>query len=404
MSEGNSATLDRNAGNSGNDSPTNGKAQTRRRGLIALGVVVVAGVIGWILYWFLDARFYETTDDAYVSGDVVAITSREPATVLAVHADNTQSVQRGQLLVELDPARAKVAMRAAEADLARTIRSVRAQFASVDQYKAQIASARVQLTQAQEDYQRRKASAEGGAVSAEEIRHARDAVTAAQASLRATDSALKQAQAAVEGTTVNDNPDVLAAIAKVRDAAITLSHMRLVAPVAGVVAQRNVQIGQHVAAGHAADGRGAARRVCGSTPISRKASSRMCASASRPTVTADIYGGSVTYHGTVAGPGRGHRQRLRAAAAAERDRATGSRSSSACPCASRSMPANYASIRCASASLSTVDDRHPRHQRTVVSNVSLATDARAEAGDANAQADRVDGAHPVAEQRGCARR
>ncbi len=284
------------AGNPGD----NGRAASRRRGLTVLAIIVVAGVIAWSFYWFLNARFYQTTDDAYVAGDVIAITSREPASVLAVHADNTQSVQRGQLLVELDPARAQVAMRAVEADLARAVRSVRAQFARVDQFDAEIAAARVQLAQAQEDYRRRQASAEGGAVSAEVIRHARDAVTAAQAALRVSDSGLKQAQAAVEGTTVNDNPDVLAAIAKVHDAAITLSHMQLVAPVDGVVAQRNVQIGQHVAAG---------TPLMAVVPLAHvwvdanfKEGQLEDVRVGQPvTITADIYGDRVSYHGQVQG-------------------------------------------------------------------------------------------------------
>ncbi len=280
---------------SGND-----RASTRRRGLTALIVVVVAGLIAWGLYWFLVARFYETTNDAYVSGDVVAITSREPATVLAIHADNTQSVRRGQLLVELDPARAKVAMRAAEADLALTVRNVRAQFSRVAQYEAQITAARVQLTQAQEDCRRRKASAEGGAVSEEEIQHACDAVTAARASVLATTNLLRQAQSLVEGTSVDDNPKVLAAIAKVHDAAITLSHMQLVAPINGIVAQRNVQIGQYVAA---------STPLMAVVPLEHvwidanfKEVQLQDVRVGQPvTITADIYGDSVTYHGHVAG-------------------------------------------------------------------------------------------------------
>ena len=66
--------------------------------------MIVIAALAYGAYWFLDARFYETTDDAYVGGNIVAVTSRENATVLALHADNTQTVQRGQLLMEMDPA------------------------------------------------------------------------------------------------------------------------------------------------------------------------------------------------------------------------------------------------------------------------------------------------------------
>ncbi|HEY4125896.1 MAG TPA: efflux RND transporter periplasmic adaptor subunit [Rhizomicrobium sp.] len=285
-------------------SAANERSQTRRRWLIILGIVVVVGVVAWGLYWFLYSRYFEGTDDAYVSGDVISITSREPATVLALHADNTQAVRRGQLLVELDPAQANVDMASAQADLAKTIRQVRSNFSKVDQFNSQIAQARVQLAQAQGDLQRRKEGAADGSVSGEEVAHARDAVTAAQASLRVAQSAQEEAQASVDGTTVAKNPSVLAAIARVRHAAIKLSHMTLISPVNGVVAQRTVQVGQQVAAG---------TPLMAVVPLDqvwvdanfKEGQLEDMRVGQKVEVKADIYGGSVTYHGRVAGLGAG---------------------------------------------------------------------------------------------------
>ena len=285
-------------------SETLNEASPRQRWLIILAIVVIAGAVIWGLYWFLDARFYEDTDDAYVGGNVVSITSREQGTVLALHTDNTQMVHRGQLLVELDPATANVNLQAAEADLARTIRSVRSEFSKVDSLRPQVAAARVQLAQAQEDYRRRFASTADGAVSAEEVSHARDAVAAAQAALSASQGGLSQGLAAVQGADVANNPDVLASMARLRNAAIVVGHMTLIAPVDGVVAQRSVQLGQQIAPGtplmavvplddvwvdaNFKEGQLADMRV--GQPV---------------TVTADIYGGGVTYHGKVEGVGAG---------------------------------------------------------------------------------------------------
>ena len=284
--------------------PANGNASARRRWLAILGIVVVVGVVAWGFYWFLYAQYFEGTDDAYVGGDVISITSREPATVLALHADNTQSVQRGQVLVEFDPAKADVAMAAAEADLARTVRSVRSDFSKVDQFDSQIAQARVQLAQAQGDYRRRKEGAADGSVSGEEVAHARDAVSAAQAALKVAQSAQAQAEASVGGTSVAKNPNVMAAIARVRDAAITLSHMKLISPVNGVIAQRTVQVGQQVAAG---------TPLMAVVPLDQvwvdanfKEGQLEDMRVGQPVeVKADIYGGSVTYHGRIAGLGAG---------------------------------------------------------------------------------------------------
>ena len=134
------------------------KAERRRKGFILMGVLFLAAGVVWGLYWLLVARFYETTDDAYVAGNIVAVTSRENATVTALYADNTQAVKRGQLLIEMDPSVADVAMRAAEAQLARAVRGVRGNFASADSYRAQLAQASVALAQAQSDYKRRQAA------------------------------------------------------------------------------------------------------------------------------------------------------------------------------------------------------------------------------------------------------
>jgi membrane fusion protein (multidrug efflux system) len=274
----------------------------RRRLLIIVAIVVLVGALGYGLYWLLGARFYESTDDAYVGGDVVAITSREPGTILALDADNTQVVHRGQLLVELDPVAAKVALDAAEADLARTVRAVRTNFSKVDQDRAQLAAARVVLATAESDF-RRRASA-GNSVSAEELSHARDALSAARANVEVAASDLAEAEAAVSNTSVATNPDVLAAIARLRQAAIVMAHMKLYAPVNGVVAQRSAQLGQQIAP----DTPLMAVVPLESVWIDANFKERQLKSmrVGQPaTVTADIYGGGVTYHGRVLGLGAG---------------------------------------------------------------------------------------------------
>ncbi|HWD28618.1 MAG TPA: HlyD family efflux transporter periplasmic adaptor subunit [Rhizomicrobium sp.] len=274
----------------------------RRRLLIGLAIGVVVVAIAYALYYFLYAAHFEGTDDAYVGGDIVAITSREPGTILALHADNTQAVRRGQLLVELDPVTAKVALDAAEADLARVVRSVRMNFSKVDQGRAQLDAARVAVATAESDY-RRRASA-GQAVSAEELNHARDTLTSARANVAVAQSDLAQAQASVSNTRVATNPDVLAAIAKLRQAAIVLGHMKLYAPVDGVIAQRSAQLLQQVAPGTPLMAVVPLQDVWIDANFKEGQLSDMRIG-QKVTVTADLYGGSVTYHGHVQGLGAG---------------------------------------------------------------------------------------------------
>jgi membrane fusion protein, multidrug efflux system len=278
------------------------RTDPRRTWLTILAAVVVVGAIAYALYYFLYASRFQSTDDAYVGGDIVAITSREPGTVLALHADNTQGVRRGQLLIELDPIKAKVALEAAEADLAQTVRAVRSNFSKVDQGRAQLAAARVTLAQAQSDYRRRAGA--GAAVSREELAHAHDALASAEATVGVAQSGLAQALASVQRTQIRTNPDVLAAMARLRQASIVFAHMRLYAPVDGVVAQRTVQLGQQIAAG---------TPLMAVVPLDDvwvdanfKEGQLTAMRAGQPvTITTDIYGGSVTYHGRVVGLGAG---------------------------------------------------------------------------------------------------
>jgi membrane fusion protein (multidrug efflux system) len=278
------------------------RGRQRRFGLILLALIVIAGAAGFAFWWFTYAIFVVSTDDAYVSGDLVAVTARESGTVMGLQADNTQAVKRGQQLITLDPVEPEVAMESARADLARTVRMVRTAFAKVDQARAQLASAEVARAQAESDLRRRESA--GNAVSHEELAHARDGVVATGAAVNSAQSSLAQALTAVQGTEIASNPEVLASAARLRQAAITLAHMSIRAPVDGIVAQRSVQIGQHIAAG---------TPLMAIVPLEtvwidanfKEVQLADVRIGQKATVVPDFYGGDVTYHGTVVGLGAG---------------------------------------------------------------------------------------------------
>jgi membrane fusion protein (multidrug efflux system) len=279
------------------------KAERRRKGFLLFGVVVAVGALAYGAWWLLAGRFSESTDDAYVAGNIVAVTSRENATVTALYADNTQAVRQGQLLIEMDPSVAEVNMRAAEANLARAARAVHGTFASADSYSAQLEQAEVALAQAKSDYQRRQAAL-AGAVSGEELGHARDAVSAAEAAVNSARGGLAQARSSIAGVDVAHSPEVLAAEAQLRAAAIVLAHMKIVAPVDGVVAQRTVQVGQRVNAGAPLMAVVPLSNVWIDANFKEVQLARM--RIGQPVrITTDIYGSKVTYHGKIAGLGAG---------------------------------------------------------------------------------------------------
>jgi membrane fusion protein (multidrug efflux system) len=274
--------------------------RTRRLSLLALGAVVVLSGFGYAGYWFLDGRYFESTDDAYVNGDVVQVTSEVPGTVLALNVDDTQTVRAGQSLLSLDPADARIAEADAEADLARAVRQVRGLFAQGQELRAQIEQREQAERTADEDLKRRSGLLEDGAISSEELSHARDAVTTTRANVSAARQQLSQTVAQIDGTTIADHPQVLAAEAAVRNAALALHRTELVSPVTGVIAKRSVQVGERVAAGtpllavvplddvwvDANFKEGQLERMRAGQPV---------------TVRTDLYGHQVTYHGHLVG-------------------------------------------------------------------------------------------------------
>jgi membrane fusion protein (multidrug efflux system) len=274
---------------------------TKRRmlmSLIVLVVIIAAVVYGF--YYFLIARFHESTDDAYVNGNVVQITPQVVGTVISVNADDTQTVHMGDPLVVLDPADSKVALDQAEANLAQTVRQVRTLFVNDNQYQAQVALRQSDLSRAQDDLRRRKMIAQTGAVSGEELSHAQDAVRAAQASLNAAQQELQSNRALTANTSIASHPNVLAAAAKVRDSYINYARNTMPAPVTGYVAKRSVQVGQRVAPGNPLMAIVALSGVWVDANFKEVQLTHM--RIGQPVeLTADVYGSGVVFHGKVIG-------------------------------------------------------------------------------------------------------
>jgi membrane fusion protein (multidrug efflux system) len=290
----------------------------RKKALIALASVVAVAGLGWGAYEWLVASHYESTDNAYVQGNVIQITPQVGGTVMSIHADDTDFVRAGQPLVKLDPADAKVALEQAEAALGQTVRQVRTLYANngslaaqVSLREADIGKAQAEVARAQGDYNRRAALVGNGAVSREELNHAQTALNSARAALAAAQAGAVSArqqlasnQAMTSGTDVEQHPQVQAAAAKVREAWLAQQRSVLVAPVDGYVAKRTVQLGQRIAAG---------TPLLSIVPLNqvwvdanfKEVQLRKLRIGQPVTLTADLYGKRVEYKGTVAGLGVG---------------------------------------------------------------------------------------------------
>lgn len=284
---------------------TNTALKSRRKLWLAIvaGACVIVGA-GYVSYWATVLRYTQSTDDAYVNGNIVQITPQISGTVISISADDTQFVKAGQPLVRLDQADAKVALDQAESQLAKTVREVRNLFATTGQLQAAVQVRETDLAQARNDLGRREQLGKSGAVSGEELQHARDAVKAAQSALQVARQQLAADRARVDNTTLQDHPDVRNAAAAVRNAYLNYARTVLPAPVSGFIARRNVQLGQRVGPGAPLMAVVPLDQVWVDANFKEPQLARM--RIGQPVMlTADLYGKNVHYHGKVAGFGAG---------------------------------------------------------------------------------------------------
>ncbi len=272
--------------------------------LVVLAIVVILVGLGVWGYHEFYGRWNESTDDAYVNGNVVEITPLVTGTVVSIGADDGDLVHEGQVLINFDPNDAEVGLQSAQANLARTVRQVRGLYSNVDGMKAQVNAQQAEVQKAQDNFNRRKNLAAGGAISQEELSHARDDLTSAQNALANARQQLKTTSALVDDTVVSSHPDVMSAAAQLRQAYLTNARSTLIAPVTGYVAKRTVQLGQRVQPGTA---------LMAVIPLDQlwidanfKETQLRDMRIGQPVdIEADLYGSDVKYSGTIDSLGAG---------------------------------------------------------------------------------------------------
>ncbi|MFI4889654.1 MAG: HlyD family efflux transporter periplasmic adaptor subunit [Steroidobacterales bacterium] len=271
--------------------------------ILIASIFIVAGLL-WGLYWALVLSKREQTDDAYVNGNKVVVSSQIAGTVIAVLADDTQLVRAGQVVVRLDPTDTATSLSHAGNALAQVVRQVRQQQSTADNFDAVVTTRRLELARAQVDLAKREPLLSDQAIAAEELRHAREAVELAQAALSQAQRQAAAAHALVDGAKVADNPAVLGARDAYRDAWIAAQRNAILAPVTGYVAERGVQLGQRIAPG---------QPLLTVIPLAnlwvdanfKEVQLRHLRIRQPVEIRSDLYGGSFLFHGQVEGMSAG---------------------------------------------------------------------------------------------------
>jgi membrane fusion protein (multidrug efflux system) len=300
----------------------------RRRQLTLLAGVVAVGLVGYGAYWLVFDSHYVETDDAYVGAETAQVTALSPGPVAKIFVVETQAVKAGDPLVVIDDADARIAVAQAEAALGQAERKVKGYFANdtalsgqfearqadVARADAQIAAAKSDVERARVDLSRRQALVGEGAVSGDELTTAQNRLANAQAALNAAQAVRAQALASrdaaigsreannvlISGASVGENPEVKAAQARLDAARLSLARTVVRAPTDGIVARKSVQVGQQVAIG---------TPMMAVVPTAqayvdanfKEVQLDKVVPGQPVTLTSDLYGGHVKFHGKVRG-------------------------------------------------------------------------------------------------------
>ena len=288
--------------------PLNRKTVRARR-LIFLSLVALTALAAglyFLIRWNTHDRFYVTTDNAFVVGNIIPVQADATGVVAEVLVEETNKVKAGELLVRLDEQRAKAMLDQFAADLARAVRSVGGQFAARRQACQKIASQIALRDKTRHDVMRYRQALPSGAVSQQVLQNATDQLASLDAELHQSRADFQSFEARLGGLTLTKTPEIEAATAKFAENYIEFARQRIKAPVSGYIAKRKAQVGDRVRPGdllmqiipldylwiEANLWENSMQRVRPGQPVA---------------VTIDLYGNSALFHGRVEGiiPGSG---------------------------------------------------------------------------------------------------
>ena len=265
-----------------------------------LMISALVAILGIGIYYFGFHQDRVETEDAYVNGNLVRLTPQVNGTVIGINIDETQFVKRGQVLVQLEPRDADLALATAKASLGQTVRDVAQLFAQKGRDSAAVSAQQTLLSQARQDLERDQSVFAEHGVSAETLKHDEHSVHSAQALLDQAKANLASTRAQIVGANPHNHPRVLQAESNVRTAWLAAARTKVVAPVSGYVVRRAVQLGQQVTP---------ATEMLAIVPMDSvwidanfKENQLRDVRIGQPVdVTADMYGSRVSYHGKVLG-------------------------------------------------------------------------------------------------------
>lgn len=221
----------------------------RNRYLLAVFLALIAGSLIYIGYWWLHGRHWVVTSNAFVSGNLIPVEADATGIVTQVLKEESQYVQKGELLVQLDTHRARTALNQSEGKLGQSAREIGALFATRRQMCQKLIARSASLNRVHHDVIRLRKAVPNGSVSEQALQNAEDEMAALDAEMLEAEAEFRSVEARVGGTTPIRHPDVETAKHNFIAAYLEYARQQIHAPASGYVAKRKVQVGNRVQPG-----------------------------------------------------------------------------------------------------------------------------------------------------------
>ncbi|WP_340123675.1 HlyD family secretion protein [Methylobacter svalbardensis] len=278
----------------------------RNRYLLLVMLVLIVGALTYAGYWWHYCRFWVVSHNAFITGNLIPVEADATGIVTQVLVEESQYVNKGDLLVRLDEHRAQTALGQSRGELGQVVREIGAVFSTHQQMCQKLIARSARLARVRHDVIRLRQAAPNGSVSDQVVQNAEDQMMALEAEMREAEAELKSIEAKVGGTSRTLHPDVEAAKYKFIAAYLEYSRQQIHAPVSGYVSMRKVQVGNRIQPGDP---------LMTIVPLEHlwveanlRETEMVRVRPGQPAeITVDLYGESHLYHGTVEGlvPGTG---------------------------------------------------------------------------------------------------
>lgn len=219
----------------------------KRKIILFLTTLIVIGAC-YTFYWFSYGQFIIKTEDAYITGNQNIVTSQVNGIIKAIYVENTQYINKGDLLAVIDDTNYKIALENAKANLGKTVRAYANLSTNVQTAQDAVTVKKIQLDKVKINFDTDSKSFHNGILSKHQFKLSEKNLKIAETDLAQAYKNLKEAKIQAISKTIFTHPEVQQGIAAYKTAYVNLMRTKIYAPENGIIANKSIFLGQQISA------------------------------------------------------------------------------------------------------------------------------------------------------------